>query len=106
MAKRALIFAFVMSASLAFGQLDSNSITVTASRSTTLQPDQAIFSVDVSSGLDTTIDDVIAALAGSGILIANFQGVNNSFYIYDSTALQPSIHWSFTLPVSFSKFKD
>lgn len=111
MTKRALVFTFVMSASLAFGQLDSNTITVTASRSATLQPDQVVISVDVTSDLNTTLDDVVAALAGSGITIANFSGVNNNNYFYvnpfsPTPSMQPTIDWSFTLPVSLSKMKD
>ena len=70
MTRRALIFAYLLSGSLVFGQLDSNSITVTASRSVTFQPDQIVFSVDVSSPLDTSLDDVIAALASSGTIAA------------------------------------
>ena len=73
------VFAFLLSASLAFAQLDSNSITVTASRATVLQPDQVIFVVNVTSGLDTSLDNVIAALSGTGITVANFTGINSGY---------------------------
>ncbi len=49
---------------LAFGQLDSSSVTVNASSNANLQPDQAIFQVTVQSGLATGLDDVLTALAG------------------------------------------
>src|ERR1039457_2549508 len=70
-----LAFALVMSASLAFGQIDSNAVTVTASRNANLQPDQVLFGVGVTSGLNVSLDDVVAALAGSGITVANFSSV-------------------------------
>src|SRR5579863_4641627 len=75
MRKSALVCFMMLSGSLAFGQLDSNSITVSASRSTSLQPDLAVFAVTVQSGLSTSLADVIAALQGSGITQANFAGV-------------------------------
>src|SRR5437870_5611563 len=53
MLRRTLLISVVLSTSLAFAQLDSNSVTVTASRSTNLQLDQAIYSVRVDSVLDT-----------------------------------------------------
>src|SRR5437879_1708715 len=74
MFKRTLIIAFVM-CTLAFAQLDSNSVTVTASRNVNLQPDQTVFSVRVDSGLNTSLDDILIALQGSGIGIGNFSGV-------------------------------
>jgi hypothetical protein len=40
---RRLLLGLTVSTSLAFGQLDSNSVTVTVSRSVSLQPDQALF---------------------------------------------------------------
>ena len=62
---------------LAFGQLDSNSITVTASRNASLQPDQAVFAVSVQSGISASLDDVLAALQGSGITAANLSSVSS-----------------------------
>ena len=95
---------------LAFGQLDSNSITVTALRSTSLQPDQVAFGVDVTAGLDTTLDEVVAALADSGITMANFAGTGNGviqgvFLPNPPTAVQPTIDWAFTLAVPLSQMK-
>ena len=76
-----------------------------------MPPDQVVFAVDVSSGLDTSLDDVIAALAGSGLNLANFNGINNSLlYIVTGSVLpqptiEPTIDWSFTLPVPISQLK-
>ena len=75
MRKCFLYFGLIVFASLAFGQLDSNSVTVTASRGVSVQADQAVFGVFVDSGLNTSLDDVLAALQGSGITVANFSGV-------------------------------
>jgi Protein of unknown function (DUF541) len=108
MLKRVLSTAFVMCTSLAFAQLDSNSVTVTASRNVNLQPDQTVFSVQVSSGLTTSLDDIIAALQGSSIGIGNFSGVSTAPQYFAGTGMQPQpmLDWTFTLPVSLSKMKD
>lgn len=112
MLARTLAVTFIISASLAFGQLDSNSVTVTASRSMSLQPDQVVFGVFVNSGVDATLDDVVAALQGSGIGIANFTGVSTpQFQLQFGTGQTPApplptLQWAFGLPVAFSKMKD
>jgi uncharacterized protein YggE len=61
--------------SLAFAQLDSNSITVSATNNAALQPDQAVFAVSVTSPFTTGLDNVATALAGSGITATNLTGV-------------------------------
>ncbi|HXA68070.1 MAG TPA: hypothetical protein VNV82_23105 [Bryobacteraceae bacterium] len=107
MRKLPLIAAFFLPLSLAFGQVGSNSITVTASSNNgSSQPDQAVFSVQVTTGLDSSLDDVIAALQGSGITAANFQGLN-SFLNYTGAA-EPtqSLNWSFQLTTPLAKVKD
>jgi uncharacterized protein YggE len=115
MLRRTLIVSFLMSAPLMFGQLDSNSITVSASRSTALQADQAVFTVDVQAALNTGLDDVLGALAGSGITLVNFNGVNGGSQLTSLTnpllttipfmAPGPTLDWSFTLPVAISQIK-
>ncbi|HEX5227364.1 MAG TPA: SIMPL domain-containing protein [Bryobacteraceae bacterium] len=90
---------------LAFGQLDSNSITVTATNNVALQPDQAVFAVSVTSPLTAGLDDVLAALAGSGITAANFSGVSTQSTIsiignpglLPGTLPAPMLTWTFTL---------
>lgn len=107
-------FLLVVSASLAFAQLDSNSITVNASRSAALQPDQALFVVSVQSDLNTSLSDVLAALQGSGITSANFAGVSTLFpsLIFSpgtgpvTSPPAPTIQWAFDLPVPLTKTKD
>lgn len=100
--------------SAAFAQLDSNSITVSASNSTTLQPDQVLFSIAVSSSLNTGLEDVLAALQPAGITMANFSSVstvgqitsvlNGSGGGLPPTAM-PTLGWTFTLPVPFANSK-
>ncbi len=72
MLKRIFCLSLVLSAPLLFGQLDSNSVTVSASQSVNLQPDQVLFGLSLTTSLNATLDDVLAALKGSGITIANF----------------------------------
>src|SRR5258708_1403771 len=113
MRKIPLILALLAFASLISAQTDSNSITVTASRNPNLQADQTVFSVSVISGLNTTFEDVLGALQGSGISLANFTGVTTGpFYVIgvpqpatDVTPATPppTLHWSFTLPVPLSQ---
>ncbi len=96
--------------SLAFGQLDSNSITVSASNNVSLQPDQAVFSVVVQSSLSTGLDDVLAALQGSGITAANFGGVSTQGQLATTTlpggeVPPPNLQWAFTLPVPLTNTK-
>ena len=106
---RTLLIMFVLSIPLAFGQLDSNSITVTASRSTTtgVPPDQAVFMVQVSSGLDASLDDVLTALQGTGITTVNFLTMN-SFVLFPQAQGQPGplLGWTFRYAVPLAKIKD
>jgi uncharacterized protein YggE len=108
MLKSELVFLLVSFCSLAFGQLDSNSITVSASNSDNLQPDQAVFSVSVQAGTSTGLDDVLAALQGSGITAANLSGVNTAQQTLScvgtpSTSLM--LQWVFSLPVALANTK-
>lgn len=75
MMKRLFSLVFIP-ASLAFAQLDSNSVTVTASANFTVQPDQVLFDVILTAPITSSLDNVLAALAGSGITQANLSGGN------------------------------
>lgn len=98
-----------MSASLLFGQLDSNSIKVTASQSLNLQPDQVLFAVYVTTPLTASLDDVLAAVKGAGITSVNFSGVNSSaaaqLCLGTGSQPTPSEQWAFGLPVPFAQMK-
>src|SRR5690348_6436576 len=79
-------------------------ITVTASRNATVAPDQAIFSVDVSSKTDASRDDVLSALQGSPLTLANFSSVyTTTQYVRNTT--ETILDWNFTLTAPLSSMK-
>jgi len=97
---------FVLFAPLLLGQLDTNSVTVTASTSATLQPDQVVFQIQVTSGLNVTLNDIVAALQGMGITTANFSGINSVLEITGAPPPMPMETWNFTLAAPLAKIKD
>jgi uncharacterized protein YggE len=104
MRKGVVILLPLLFCSVAFGQLDSNSITVSASNNASLQPDQAIFSVSIQSGFNTGLDDVLAALQASGITAANFSGIR-TVQNYNNGVTSTSLGWYFTLPAPLANTK-
>jgi uncharacterized protein YggE len=94
MAMRNIILTGLLLASaiLAYGQLDSNSVTITASRNLSVPADQAILSMSVTTPATTTLDEVLAALAGQGVTTANLTGASTD----------TSVTWNFTLSVPVS----
>jgi uncharacterized protein YggE len=108
MLKSGSVLVLLSFCALAFGQSVTNSITVSASNSANLQPDQAIFAVSVESGANTGLDDVLTALQGSGITAANFSGISTAQQTLTcvgtpSTSLMLS--WTFSLPVAIANIK-
>jgi hypothetical protein len=106
-----------LTASAALAQLDSNSVTVSASRGTTIQADQVVFAITVSSGLDVNLTDVVAAVQSAGLTLSNFQsvatvplGITSIFDPISGAPLPaappPRLQWVFALPVPISKLKD
>jgi uncharacterized protein YggE len=93
-------------------QLANNTVTVTASQSSTLQPDEAVLSVTVSSGVDKSLDDVVGAVAGLGITATSLVQISSpltassSSVPLPSNVPAPSFGWTFQLVVPFSKLKD
>lgn len=86
----------VLSASIAVAQINSSSITVTASQTANLAPDQALFTVSVQSGTNTGLNDILTALQGSGLTAANFSGVTTTTSSVGSSTTT-FIVWNFTL---------
>jgi hypothetical protein len=84
----------LLAAAPLFAQLESHTLTISATRSINLQPDQVVFDLLVSSAAITSLDQIVGALSGLGITSANLNGVSNS----NPTTLQ----WSFTLAVPLS----
>ncbi len=100
------IFVPLLACSFAFGQVASNTITVSASQNASLQPDQAIFSVTVQSGLNAGLDDVVAALQGSGITAANLSGIFSlNPYTTGTGPAVPTLQWTFSLLVPLANTK-
>jgi uncharacterized protein YggE len=97
-------------------QIVNNTVTVTASQSSTAQPDEAVFSVTVASGLDKSLDDAVAAVSSLGITAANLVSVGVSppglppppcVTVTSPPQCPPSnLQWNFQLVVPFSKLKD
>ena len=88
--------------SLAYGQLESDTITIQATRPVNLQtskPDQVVFTIAVNSPLTAGLDDVLAALQGSAITIANLSTLR------DSGDGQAPLQWWFSLTVPIDKWK-
>jgi uncharacterized protein YggE len=90
---------FFVTASLAFGQLDSGTITIQASRSANYTPDQISFNVSVTADPATSLDQVVASLANSGVTAANLSGLSGAQDVHSP------LQWSFTLAVPFAKMK-
>jgi uncharacterized protein YggE len=86
---------FSLAATPVFAQLPSNTLTITATRTINLQPDQALLSLSVTSSAATNLGQVVAALSGVGVTPANLSGVGNN-------TTPPSFQWNFTLPVPLS----
>lgn len=78
-------------------ELDSNTLTITASRTFNIVPDQALIWVGVGSTQVLTPDTAAAFLQGSGITADNLTGVSSG--IGGTT-------WYFSLAVPWSNLKD
>ena len=102
-----LVLAAIACAPLAFAQLDSNSISVTATRYMTALPDQAVFAVEVTAAPDVTLTQMLTPLQKVGIGVENLDGIGLDF----SAGLRPpdgrfAWTWSFSLPVPLSNMQD
>jgi hypothetical protein len=95
---------------LLFGQTDPHAIAITASKSTSPQPDQILIALTVTSRLTPSQDDVAAALSQAGITGATFNGVSSTSVgvlpIGVGTAVQPTLQWSSTLTAPIAKAND
>lgn len=99
-----LILGLCAPVALAFGQLDSNSVTVTATRSANVQADQAVFNINVTSGLNKSLADIVSAVQSVGVTMAHFVGLNS--YGGSSLGPAPSLTWVFSLPVPLTNVHD
>jgi hypothetical protein len=80
-----------------FGQLSTNSVTVTASNTANLQPDQILYSIEVDSPLNATLDQVVAVVASLGITATNLSSISNSTVaIVGTQPGPPALGWFFS----------
>jgi len=101
MGKLIPLFSFLAAIPI-FGQ---NSVTVTANRSTSVQPDLAVFGVDVITPTTSSRDDVVAALQGSPITTANFSSLRTvQGYTPLNNQTLTNLDWSFTLTAPLGNF--
>jgi uncharacterized protein YggE len=77
-------------------------ITISASQSAGPQPDQAIVSVAVYSGLAMGLDDVTGALQSVGITGATLVAIETTTTYTGTGNSQPSLVWLFDLPTPIS----
>jgi uncharacterized protein YggE len=97
-----------ISSGLAFGQAPptSNWITVTATLTANIQPDQVVFSVSVTTPTTSSLTDALNVLQGSGITAANLTGLSTvQQYNNKGLVTQTVLQWTFSLPVAFSNMK-
>jgi len=92
--RRLLLAILLLRAAPAFGQIESHTVTISATRSLVLQPDQIVLQLTVSSNPSATLDQIVGALSGLGITDANLTGTYNSN--------PPTLTWnfSFTAPLA------
>ena len=94
-AMRKLLPVLLLAVTPALGQLQTDTITITATRHVSLQPDQLVFQVQVLAPETAGIDDVLVQLAGTGITPANLTGV--------SSFVKGQFEWEFRLTVPISQ---
>ncbi len=75
-----------------FGQLAPHTITISATHSTYLQPDNVIFGLSVTASPTTTLDQVVASLSSLGVTSSSLTSINN-------TSSPPNLQWNFNLAV-------
>lgn len=88
------IILFLAAASAAFGQLDSDVVTITATRQLNIQPDQVSLTVYMITDPGQTLDNVLAALQGTKITAADLSNV--------TAPINTRWQWVFTPTISFS----
>ena len=93
-------------AAAAFAQLTPNSVTVTATKSISVQPDQVVFGLTLRTPLDVSRDEAFAAVQSLVVTPANFTGVTTyQSFQCAGQASQPMLAWSFTYTADFSNMK-
>lgn len=89
--------------SLAFAQLETNTVTVNASRNVSGVPDQVVLGIVLRTDASATLSQVVARLEGTGVTAADLVYLSTR---QNSAGDSPSLNWSFGLVVPFSRMKD
>jgi uncharacterized protein YggE len=104
MRQRLLTLALFIAAPCVFGQLASDSVTVAVTRNTYLPPDEVVFSVVVQSPANASMDQVLAALRGTGITAADLISASTTPGLpgqwFD---VAPRLQWTFRLTSPLTK---
>ena len=94
----------LLSCFVLFGELDSNTITIRSSRFVTVPPDQVVFNVTVNAPQTAGLDDVLAALRGSGVTAADLTNISSEREVIEAGApFVPTLIWMFSTPAPFAK---
>lgn len=91
-----------------FAQVGGDGITTSASRTVTLAPDSAVFTVDVTLAAGTTVDQVVAVLKDTGITAANLVGAATTQDNVTFTPPAPVLRmlYEFQITVPYTRVKD
>ena len=81
------------------GQTSQRTLTVSASRTVNVTPDQVALAAYVDTTVDGTVDDAVAALAGTGFTAANLLNVSPLYS-------QSGNEWLFSTTVPLAKITD
>ena len=98
--KSAICFLFF--SAFLYGQTDA--LSVTATKTVDLPPEELTFSVVVLADQDTTLDQVLQTLKDTGIAAKDLVGVGTSQF--GPSPSQTRLVYQFTLTAPLSKFKD
>ena len=92
---------FLACAGACLAQLDDNTVTITATRTVTLQPDQAVVGISLTLPATNGLDDALAAVPAAGLTAGDLTGVQ-SWDTYQGAFLV----WQFSKTVAFSDLKN
>ena len=102
-----LFGALLLTPALVCAQVGWNSVTVTAARNATAQPDQAVVTVTVTSGADQGLAEILSAVEGSGLGDANFVRIQaNGYTILPGAPARIAVGWIFETTVPLAQLKD
>lgn len=102
---RTLCIAFAV-ASVLTAQTQFPSLTITASRSVSIQPDEVVFSINITASAEKELPAILPMLAKSGITAANLSSVTLVRSGDLSRPAAATLAWLFLLPAPISKQKD